>query len=68
MFGGLLEKGRKLQLADINLVVTYNRHAFSGSLRGWHNIGGVTRNPGVSYCCEVHVKCPYSGHHEMRTP
>ena len=49
-FGGLLEKGRKL--ADINLAVTYDRHAFSGSLRGWRNIGGfniggVTRNPSI---------------------
>ena len=33
MFGGLLEKGRKLQLSDINLAVIlvarYDRHAFS---------------------------------------
>ena len=52
MFGRLLEKGKKLQLADINLVVTYDHHAFSGSLRDWRNIGrfnigGVTRNPPI---------------------
>ena len=46
-FGGSLEKGRKLQLADINLAVMYDRHAFSGSLRGWRNIGGMTKNPSI---------------------
>ena len=41
MFGGLFEKERKLQLADINLVVLqYDRHTFSGRLRCWRNIGG----------------------------
>ena len=44
MFGGLLEKGRKLQLAD-----TYDRHTFSRRLRGWCNIGrfniAVVTNP-----------------------
>ena len=53
MFGGLLEKRRKL--ADINLAVTYNRHTFSESLCGWHfiggfNIGSMTRNPPI---CQI---------------
>ena len=30
---------KRTQLTDINLVVMYDRHAFSGSLRGWCNIG-----------------------------
>ena len=44
--GGLLEKGRKLQLVDINLAVTYDRHAFSVHWRniGGFNIGGLTIN------------------------
>ena len=41
IFGGLLEKGRKLQLADINLAVSVRSPRLS--LRGWRNniiIGG----------------------------
>ena len=56
MFGGLLEKGRKLQLADINLAVSVRSPRLS--LRGWRNniiiggfnIGGVTRNPPI---CQI---------------
>ena len=50
MFGGLLEKGRKLQLAGINLVVTgYVAMPSLGSWRniGGFNIGGVTGNPPI---------------------
>ena len=52
MFGGLLERGRILQLVDINLAVTYDHHAFSRSLHGWRNIAGfniaaLTRNPPI---------------------
>ena len=52
--GGLLEKGSKLQLVDINLFLRlwYDCHTFSRYLRGWRNIGGfniggVTRNPPI---------------------
>ena len=53
MFGGLLEKGRKLQLADINLAVTGSRGTITTPSPGdWHNIGrfnigGVTGNPPI---------------------
>ena len=62
MVGGLLENGRKLQLADINLAVTYDCHAFSGSLRyiGGFNIGGVTRNPPICQIIPRQYFWPYS--------
>ena len=46
MFGRLLKKGRKLQLADINLAVTGTIATPSPGLRniGGLNIGGVTGN------------------------
>ena len=52
MFGGLLEKGRKLQLSDINLAVTGRTVRSPCLLHGWcnigrFNIGGVTRNPPI---------------------
>ena len=55
MFGGLLEKG------GYKFGVRYNRHAFSGSLRSWcniggFNIGGVTRNPPI---CQVIIPHQY---------
>ena len=47
MFGGLLEKGR-----IGGYWPRYDRHAFSGSLHSWRNvggfnIGGVTGNPPI---------------------
>ena len=53
MFGGLLEKGRKLQLVDINLAVYwFTRYIATPSPGSWcniggFNIGGVTRNPPI---------------------
>ena len=57
IFGGLLEKERKLQLVDIYKFggywfTRYDRHSFSGSLRSWLNIGGfnfgsVAGNPPI---------------------
>ena len=43
MLGGLLEKGKKVAIGGYKFggywFTRYDRHAFSGSLRGWCNIG-----------------------------
>ena len=56
IFGGLLEKRKKIAIGGYKFggywFTGYDRHAFSGSLRGWRNIGGfniggVTGNPPI---------------------
>ena len=41
MFGGLLEKGRKLQLADINLAVTGSRGTIAMPSPGVYAVGTI---------------------------
>ena len=41
MFGGLLEKGRKLQLADINLAVTGSRGTIATPSPGVYAVGAI---------------------------
>ena len=41
MFGGLLEKGRKLQLADINLAVTGSQSTIATPFPGVYTVGTI---------------------------
>ena len=41
MFGGLVEKGRKLQLADINFAVTGSRGTIATPSLGVYAVGAI---------------------------